>query len=110
MLYQTSNSPNTPAKRIALIQQQRRLGVYVRGSADRRPNRAPHHVHMSFEKAADNALLPPRFSGREFSIFIKTRHLRARAGTARRSVVRLSRTKHEIAAVGVGPVRRAEQL
>src|SRR5438309_11044696 len=65
---------------------------------------------MAFEDTAHDALLPPGFSRREFSVFVKARHLRARPGAAWRAVVRSAGTQHEVAAVGIAAPRRSEKL
>src|SRR5947208_9016048 len=88
--YHFSYQPNTPAERIAFVEDQRRLGIDVRAAANRRDDRIADNVHVSFEQAADDALLPPDFSRREFAVGVETRHLRARAGSTWRSVVRFS--------------------
>src|SRR5690348_13481152 len=64
----------------------------------------------AFEKAADNALLPPRFTRAQLSIGVQAGHLGRRAGAARRAVVGASRTKNEILAVCARHLGRAKKF
>src|SRR5262249_51231679 len=64
----------------------------------------------ALEDAADDALLPPNLPLRQHAIGRQARQPGAGAGAARRAVIRLPRTQHEVPAV-VGRVERwATQL
>src|SRR5262249_8009015 len=68
----------------------------------------PHDAPL--EDAADDALLPPHLPRLQLSIGGQARQLGAGAGAARRAIVRLARTQHEIPAVVARVPRPAEQL
>ncbi|KGC40060.1 hypothetical protein DO73_4432 [Burkholderia pseudomallei] len=80
----------------------------MRAAADRRHDAAFGRRVARREHAADHARLPPRHARRELAVGGEARELRARAGAARRAVVRVARAEHEAAAVVLGIV--GEQL
>src|SRR5438093_10849998 len=81
---------DSPAKRIALVENQRSCAVDEGGAADGRAECVVLDVHVPFEQAADDALLPPDISRREFSVLVKKRHLRALPDAACRPVARFA--------------------
>src|SRR6185436_10063635 len=101
-----------PAKRVALIQQQRAFRGNEGGAGDARRDLAARAVEPlvgSLEAAADDALLHPGLAFGELAVGREAGELRARPGAAGRAVVRLARAQHEVARARGGR-GRPEQL
>src|SRR5690606_21939583 len=84
-------SPDPPTKRVGRVQQQRSLGRHVRPAGDDgtdAPVRAGGVLRL--EAASDDALLHPRAPRLELPVLRQAREHRARAGAARRAVVRFA--------------------
>src|ERR1041384_6746442 len=68
------------------------------------------HLHAPFKDTADDTFLAPHVALAEFPISKKTRELCARAGAARRTVVSIAGTQHEVLTIDTGQWRRRKQL
>src|SRR2546429_7873789 len=91
---------NTPTKGVLLVQQKCRFGVYECGADDGGLDGARGAIEPAVtrgEKAAQNALLHPRLAFVEFVVGGEAGELGARAGAARRAVVRFAGAKDKIA-------------
>src|SRR5438309_6144384 len=75
----------SPAERVALVDDQHRLGSHVRRAADGRADRAVDDVDRAVEHRPDDALLPPGLSLGELAVFEQAGQLGAGAGTAWRA-------------------------
>src|SRR5712691_898694 len=100
---------DSPAERIALVDDQRRFGRDVGGAADGRQDRAIDDVHRSIEGCADDTLLTPRLAFCEQSVFEQAGKLGARARPAWRTAIRISGAEDEVSAVGVATFRWSEE-
>src|SRR5436190_18401796 len=95
-------SGNAPAERVALVDQQRSFGGDIGGAGDRRGNPASGPVDPLVRRAkpaADDALLHPARAFGELAVRGEAGELGARSGAARRAVICLAGTEHEIAGV-----------
>src|SRR5262249_26901842 len=82
----------------------------MRGAGNLRIDLPVHDRDRSLEYASHNALLSPHLAGLQLAVRVKARQLGAGPGPARRSVVGLSRTEDEVAALSAGGRGRAEQF
>src|SRR5579862_5531646 len=82
-------NPNSHAKRVVRVEQQRRLGADVGRAGDARDDALAVAVHAPLEDAADDALLPPDVALLDLTVGEQAGELGAGAGAARRAVVRL---------------------
>src|SRR5688572_17203891 len=101
-----------PAKRIAIVQQERALGRDEGMTFNRRNNLSGSAIEplvRGLEAAADDALLHPGLALGELAVGRQAGELRARAGAAGRAVVGLARAEHEVARSRRGG-RRPEEL
>src|SRR5690349_4897526 len=92
-------SADAPTERVFVVEQLRCLGVHERRAGDDRRNFAGslvQPVELARERAADDAFLDPRLAGQKLSVRRQASELRAGARPARRTVVGLARTLHEI--------------
>src|SRR5262249_140555 len=101
---------DAPAKRIFLVQQQRRFTVHKRRAGYGRNDGLTVTLVAAGEGAANNAFLHPDFALLEFALRGSARQLGTGTGAARRSVVGFTRTKHEVARMGSGRCRWAKQF
>src|SRR5262249_15311530 len=95
-----SSLSDSPAERIAFVDQLRALRIDVGDAPDRGRDPAARPVEPPVrpgERAADDALLDPWRALRQLAVGCKARELGARAGAARRAVVRVAGAQHEIA-------------
>src|ERR1700757_222338 len=103
--------PDAETERIALIEQQRRIRVYVGGAADGRDDGGGATAPVAgLERAADDALLHPLLVFCELAVRGEAGELGAGAGAARRAVVGVPRAQHEVTRIGAGKRRRPEEL
>src|SRR5690606_17857682 len=82
-------SPNSPAKRIVFVQNQRRSSGHMRPAADGGDNFVARPHVASGKGAAQDALLHPKLPLRQFAVGGEARQLRGKPGAARRAVVLL---------------------
>src|ERR1700758_2993072 len=91
---------NAPRERIVVGENQFGLRANMRAAAYARANMPcgefGRDFIAGFEHAADDAFLAPLRAGRERAVGGEARDLRTRAGAARRTVVSLAGTQHEI--------------
>ena len=109
---QSLHLPDAPAKRVALIENERRLGTHICGASNRGADdalRLVEPIEMTGELTAENAFLCPFAACLQFSIRRETGKLRARAGAARGTVIRFSGTEDEIPGIPATS-RRTEQF
>src|SRR5688572_14467086 len=102
-----------PAKRIAIVEDERRLGGDVRGAGNARRDLAARAVEpfvRSLEAAADDALLHPGLAFGELAVRGEAGELRARAGAAGRAIVGLAGAQDEVACLGARRSGRPEEL
>ena len=78
-----SNPPYPHLKRIARVEQQRGLGVDVRGAGDAGDDLGSVLAVRAFEDAAEDALLSPDGSGGQLAIGGEAGQLGTGAGSAR---------------------------
>src|SRR5579863_3377860 len=90
---------NAHTQRITRVEHEFGLRVHKCRPFDARIYLAVPNSHTPLEDTAHNTLLFPGLAFPEFPIRIETRQLCARAGSARRSVISLSRAEHEVFAV-----------
>src|SRR5437879_4859412 len=98
------------AERVGRVEQQRRLGGDVCRPLDARDDPAVDDAERALEDAADDALLPPDVALAQLAVGEEAGELGAGPGAAGRAVVCHAGAEDEIAAVGVGVARGAEQL
>src|SRR5262245_46284972 len=98
------------AKRIAWIEEQRRLGVNICRAGDAGNDLAADALDRSFEDAADDALLPPDLPFAQLAVRKEAGELGARARAARRAVVGFAGAEDEVAAVIGRITRRTVEL
>src|SRR5262249_45776832 len=92
--------PNAPAVGIVAVEAPRGLAVHVGARGDHRHGAAALAIEPAIaraERAADKARLHPALAFAELAVGGEARELGARSGAARRAVVRLARTQHEVA-------------
>src|SRR5436190_9455163 len=91
---------DSPAERVALVDELRAFRVDVSDAPDRGRDPAVRAVEPSVrsgERAADDALLHPRRALGELAVGGETSELGAGARAARRAVVGVAGTQHEVA-------------
>src|ERR1019366_4027238 len=90
---------NSPAERVFLIQQLRRLRVHESRAGDDRQDfsrRAVEPLKFSAERAADDAFLNPLRALGQFAIRREARELGAGAGATGRAVIGFAGTLDEV--------------
>ncbi|CAM2160551.1 hypothetical protein PT2222_80135 [Paraburkholderia tropica] len=112
-----SSRANAPCERIVVGENELRLRAHVRRAANARAHVTGREIAAAFvafvarlEHAADDALLLPHGARRKRRVGGEAGDLRARAGAARRAVVRLAGAQHEVAAVEARRRRIGEQF
>src|SRR4051812_5620999 len=90
---------NAHAEWIAFVQNEIGFSIYKRGAFDRRNDFVSGDGNVAFKHAADDAFLSPCLAFFQLSIGIETSHLRAGAGTARRTVVAFAGAQNKVLAV-----------
>src|SRR5947209_12957038 len=104
--------PNSPAKRIVLVQEQRSFRGDKRATGDSGADGALGAVQPAIrplQRTADNALLYPRLVLGQVRVGSQACQFGAGAGAAGRAIIRFPWAQNKIACVA-GASRRAEQL
>src|SRR5262249_27103494 len=107
------SAADSPAERVSWVEVQPRLASHEGIPGDRRHDDALRPIEPAitrFEAATDHTLLDPWLLLRELPIHCEACNLRARARTARGTVVCLAGAEHEVAAAGLWRGRRSENL